>query len=69
MDTVLRALPPAERRARLFLPAGTEAGRGQALRAEGWVTVDGLEVAEDPMAEARRLLCSHILLDSQVREL
>ncbi len=69
MDTVLRALPPAERRARLFLPVGTEAGRGQALRDEGWVTVDGLEVAEDPMAEARRLLCSHILLDGQVREL
>ena len=69
MDTVLRALPPARRPARLFLPAGTETERGRALRAAGWVTVAGLDVAVEPETEARRLACSHLLLDGQVAEL
>jgi ATP phosphoribosyltransferase regulatory subunit len=69
MDTVLRAVPPAGDGGRLFLPQGTPAERGRALRAEGWVTVAGLDADGDPDAEARRLGCGHILRDGRAVEL
>lgn len=68
MDSLLRALPPAEAPAKLFLPAGSDPARAKALRAEGWVTVAGLEAASEPHAEAKRLGCSHLLLDGAVTE-
>lgn len=60
MDTVLRALPEATTPERVFVPL--EAGRGALakLRADGWITVAGLEPVTDPAAEARRLGCSHV---------
>ncbi len=69
MDTVLRALPSAEPPRRLFLPAGSDAARGRALRAEGWVTVAGLDPTADPAGEARRLACSHKLMDGRITQL
>jgi len=57
MDSVLAALsgPPPARR--LYVPAGTPRAWAQALRAQGWVTISGLEEAADPAAEAKRLGC------------
>ena len=69
MDTVLRALPPAQAPKRLFLPAGSEPEAGRTLRLAGWVTVAGLDRAADPRREARRLDCGYLLLDGQVTEL
>ena len=48
-------MAPAERR--LFLPLGTEAPRGAALRAEGWTTIAALTSACDASA----LACTHRL--------
>ncbi len=59
MDTVQRALPEPDPPRRLYLPAECEPARGRTLRAEGWVTLDGLETGADAAAEARRLGCSH----------
>ena len=69
MDTVLRALPAAEEGSRVFLPDGSDPAAGRKLRAEGWATVAGLEPGVDPLAEARRLGCSHVLIDGQVQEI
>ena len=69
MDTVLRALPPAARPQRVFVPAGSPADAARALRADGWVTIAGLSAVDDVEAEARRLACSHLLQDGQAREL
>jgi len=41
----------------LFLPLGTDAAHGAALRADGWVTVAALEAGDTPEAQ----LCSHVL--------
>jgi ATP phosphoribosyltransferase regulatory subunit len=60
-DAVLRAAPPRETRPRLFIPAGTDAARAAALRAEGYATVAGLDPEADPPAEARRLACPFFL--------
>jgi ATP phosphoribosyltransferase regulatory subunit len=61
MDSVMRALPDTESGTRLYLPAGTPVSQGKALRAEGWVTVAGLQDVPDLEAEASRLGCSHYL--------
>lgn len=69
LDSVLRALPRPDNGTSLYLPHGTAPARGAALRAEGWVTVSGLDPESDPAAEARRMGCSHILRDDKAVEL
>jgi ATP phosphoribosyltransferase regulatory subunit len=59
MDTVIDALPGPAPARRIFVPLGTVQGTANRLRSEGWITVAGLHGIADPMAEARRLGCSH----------
>ncbi|HEY0834632.1 MAG TPA: ATP phosphoribosyltransferase regulatory subunit, partial [Azospirillum sp.] len=59
MDTVLRAVPAPAGPRRVFLPHGTPGAEADRLRAEGWVTVAGLEPVADTVAEAKRLHCGH----------
>lgn len=63
MDTVLEAAPVPPSPRRLFVPLDTDAALAEGLRAEGWVTLAGLSPVEDPIAEARRMGCSHALAD------
>jgi ATP phosphoribosyltransferase regulatory subunit len=60
-DAILRVCPPPARRPRAFLPWGGDAAQGARLRAEGYATVAALFAADDPVAEAARLGCTHIL--------
>ncbi|MGI4940364.1 MAG: ATP phosphoribosyltransferase regulatory subunit [Janthinobacterium lividum] len=62
-DALLRALPPVPGRQRAFLPWGAPAGDAVLLRAGGYVTIPALSDLSDPVAEARRLGCTHILRD------
>ena len=55
-DTLV-ATAPAPTRRRLFLPLGTPASAGAAMRAQGWVTVAALEPGDTPEAQ----LCTHLL--------
>ncbi|MGE0717855.1 MAG: ATP phosphoribosyltransferase regulatory subunit [Alphaproteobacteria bacterium] len=59
-DTLLRAVPPPTPRRRVYLPAGTLPVQAAGLRADGWITVQGLDGAPSA-SEARRLGCSHLL--------
>lgn len=65
LDTLLGTLPLPERQRRVFIPFGSDAAAAQSLRAEGWVTVQGLSAAGDDRLEAKRLLCSHVLKDGR----
>ncbi len=67
LDSLMKALPEAQKADHLFLPFGTKASDGNKLRLEGWRTVQGLDAGADPLTEAKRLGCSHILLDERVR--
>jgi ATP phosphoribosyltransferase regulatory subunit len=63
-DAILRAVPGKAPRPRVLVPPGP--GRDDAaagLRRSGFVTVAALTPYADAAAEARRLLCSHILRD------
>jgi ATP phosphoribosyltransferase regulatory subunit len=50
-------------RRRLFLPFGTPAAEGAAMRAEGWVTVAALEAGDTPQAQ----VCTHLWTGGQAR--
>ncbi len=69
MDSVQRALsePPPPRR--LYLPPDCPAARGNELRAEGWITLAGLEAVADFATEARRMGCSHALIEGAITAL
>lgn len=60
-DAVLRAAPTRSARLRVFVAVDADRVAMADLRARGYATVAALENTTDPMAEARRLGCSHIL--------
>jgi len=69
MDTLMEILPKPEAPRRLYVPAGSDRKLAVSFRQLGWVTINGLAAAEDVAAEARRLRCSHVLLDGQPKEI
>jgi ATP phosphoribosyltransferase regulatory subunit len=64
-DAVLRAAPPRDSRQRLFVPAGADFDEAARMRLLGYATIAALDPVVDAMAEARRLLCSHILRNGE----
>ena len=65
MDAVLQASEAPPLRPRLFLPAGTAWRDAAPWQAKGYAVVRGVTNAEDPRLEAKRLLCSHALIDKE----
>jgi ATP phosphoribosyltransferase regulatory subunit len=65
-DAVLRVCAPPTPRPRLFVPVGHDHAAAARLRANGYATVAALDPVDDPVAEARRLRCTHILRDASV---
>ena len=63
-DLLTGDAPPVERR-RLFVPFGTPAADGAAMRRVGWVTVAALEPSDTPAAQ----LCTHVLTDGAAHPL
>jgi ATP phosphoribosyltransferase regulatory subunit len=59
-DAVLRAAPTRQPKPRVFVVAGLDGG---AIRAQGYATVAGLDPVADPLAEAARLGCTHVLTE------
>ncbi len=60
-DALLRAAPPRAPRQRLYVPLGTDPAEATRMRDLGYATIAALTPEADPLGEARRLLCSHIL--------
>lgn len=69
LDTLLRALSPEELPPRLFLPEDTGLAEARRLRADGWVTVVGLEPTANAKAEAIRQGCTHIWSSGEIEPL
>ena len=64
-DAVLASGAAADPRRRLFVPHGADPAAAARLRAEGWVTVQGLEPEDSAAAQ----LCTHQLVDGQPKEI
>jgi len=69
LDSLMRAIPKPIALERIYLPFGTASDKARQLRAEGWCTLQALALDADPMEEARRLACGHILRDGQATKL
>ncbi|GEP54353.1 ATP phosphoribosyltransferase regulatory subunit [Reyranella soli] len=65
MDAVLQASEAPAARPRLFLPPGTPWRDAGPWQTKGYAVVRGVIAADDPRAEAKRLLCSHALIDKE----
>ena len=63
-DAIVATAAAVDRR-RLFLPYGTPAAAGAALRAQGWVTVAALTAGDTPEAQ----LCTHLYAGGEARAL
>jgi len=63
-DTVMQAIAGPSVPRRLYVPMGSDAAAAARLRSEGWITVAAL-VSGDAASEARRLGCSHCLIDGK----
>ncbi|HTZ69387.1 MAG TPA: ATP phosphoribosyltransferase regulatory subunit [Acetobacteraceae bacterium] len=66
-DAVLRAAGAKPTRNTIFLPYGTDRETGRRLRAAGYATLAALGPTADPMSEACRLRCSHLLAGGAVQ--
>ena len=67
LDTVMAALPGQPPAKRVFVPVAVPRPLAQALRAQGWITVAGLQPVADNAAEAKRLGCGHVLLADGIK--
>jgi len=65
MDAVLAASQPSPVRPRLFLSAGTAWRDASPWQAMGYAVVRAVTPAADPRAEAKRLGCTHALIDGE----
>ena len=63
MDAVLAASEAAAQRPRLFLPTGTPWSEAAPWQAKGYAVVRAVAAAAEARAEAKRLNCSHALID------
>jgi ATP phosphoribosyltransferase regulatory subunit len=65
MDAVLAASDAPAERPRLFLPLGTPWRDAEPWQAKGYAIVRAVVAAADARAEAKRLRCSHALIDKE----
>lgn len=63
MDAVLAASEPAPQRPRLYVPLGIPWSEAAAWQARGYAVVRAVVAAAAPRTEAKRLNCSHALID------
>ena len=64
-DTIKTIAPKPRLRSRLYLPEGAAAD-AEALQAAFYAIVAGLAPVADPLAEARRLACTHLWRDGGI---
>ena len=65
MDAVLSASDTAPERPRLFLPPGTPWSEAAPWQTKGYAVVRGVTASADTRTEAKRLRCSHALIDKE----
>lgn len=69
LDSILRALDPGEAAPKIYLPAKTSRTDGQALRDQGYRTLQGHTDDGDPTVAGTRLGCSHVWLGGKISPL
>jgi ATP phosphoribosyltransferase regulatory subunit len=65
MDAVLEASNDTNEMPRLYLPSGTDWREAEPWQAKGYAVVRAVSAARDPRKEAKRLRCTHALIDGE----
>ena len=65
MDAVLAASDAGPQRPRLYMPLGVAWSEASPWQAKGYAVVRAVVAAAEPRAEAKRLNCSHALIDKE----
>jgi ATP phosphoribosyltransferase regulatory subunit len=65
MDAVLAASAAAPLRPRLYLSTGTGWADAEPWQVKGYAVVRAVTAADDPRKEAKRLGCTHALIDGE----
>lgn len=69
LDSLMRAVPQKKDRERLYLPFGTSRAEGREFRQTGWITVAGLAPEKDVSNEAKRLRCTHVVENGNIKKI
>lgn len=69
MDTILKALPIRPVKDMVLMPLETIDADAKKLRAEGWVAIRQLDGDASPETEAKRLGCSHVLINGKASKI
>lgn len=69
LDSILRAVEAPETAPKAYVPADTPRDAGASLRQQGYRTLQGQADDGDPEAAAKRMGCSHLFLNGDVRPL
>jgi ATP phosphoribosyltransferase regulatory subunit len=68
VDSILKAAPAVVAAKRVCVPMDTGSDALEALHADGWITVSSLKDGTDSTDEARRLNCTHSLVNGVPKE-
>lgn len=69
LDSLMRALDGYEQEMKVFVPFGATRAALYELQDKGYRTIQGLEIASDNEAEAKRMECEFIWLNGQIKNL
>jgi ATP phosphoribosyltransferase regulatory subunit len=69
LDSLMRAIPEPTPPGRLYVPFNTPAETARQMRADGWITVQGLDGDAEGASEAKALACDHILRGGKAAKL
>ncbi len=69
MDTILKALPIRPTKDMVLIPLETIDADAKKLRDEGWVAIRQLDGNASPKTEAKRLGCSHVLINGKASKI
>jgi ATP phosphoribosyltransferase regulatory subunit len=68
VDSLMRAGTTSDAVQVIYVTQDTGADVANSLRTDGWRVIAGLGPCDDPLAEAKRLGCSHVYLDGQINK-
>lgn len=69
LDSLMRAMEDFEAEKKVFVPFASDRDQLNALRSDGYRTLQGLESVSDVDAEAKRMECDYIWRDGQITEI
>jgi len=69
LDIILRSLSSPSPQSKIFIPIGTKKNVSDVLHKKGHITIAGLAKVDDNLEEAKRLGCTHLYVNGNIKSL